>query len=149
MKRKGFTLVELLIVIIVIGILAGGMMLASASATDSARAATLVSDLRNAKAAGVVWFADNLNIEDSLLPAAWIAGTTATDFETYMDNVEKAKQLVFLAPTVSGVQCYFVGKANADARVGAKVVSLAAGTVFDAAGAPAVAGTNPIYMRVK
>ena len=59
MKRKGFTLVELLIVIVVIGILASMMMLASNEAVSSAKAATIISDLTNMKTAALAYYADN------------------------------------------------------------------------------------------
>ena len=59
--RKGFTLVELLIVIVVIGILSAMMMLSSTEAVSSARAADIISDLRNLKTAALAMYADNID----------------------------------------------------------------------------------------
>lgn len=56
--RRAFTLVELLIVMIIIGILAGMMMVSSGAATDNARAARIINDIRAMKAAAVLYHAE-------------------------------------------------------------------------------------------
>ncbi|MDR3353994.1 MAG: prepilin-type N-terminal cleavage/methylation domain-containing protein [Synergistaceae bacterium] len=58
-RSKGFTLVELLIVIIIIGIFTGIMFLiVSGDATDGAKAAKVVNDLRALKTAALMLFFD-------------------------------------------------------------------------------------------
>ncbi len=58
-KRKGFTLVELLIVIVVIGVLSAMMMLASNEAVTSAKALRIINDLSLIKRAVNAWYLDN------------------------------------------------------------------------------------------
>ena len=60
-KRKGFTLVELLIVIVVIGVLSAMMMLSSTEAVTSAKAAKIISDMRVMKTAILEWYMDNMD----------------------------------------------------------------------------------------
>ena len=62
--KKAFTLVELLIVIVVIGILSAMMMLSSTEAVGSAKAAKIINDLRNWRTAALSWYVDNLDRVD-------------------------------------------------------------------------------------
>ena len=60
-RRKGFTLVELLIVIVVIGILASMMMLSSTEAVTTAKATKIISNLRNLKTAALAYYIDSMD----------------------------------------------------------------------------------------
>jgi len=154
-KRKGFTLVELLIVIIVIGILAGAMMLASGSATDSAKASALISELRAAKAGGYIFVADLVGKSWTDIADYWtgIPGASFVSFD-FMDNEDKLQELDFQAPlvTVTGghsVLFLLVGKPVEDPVVAGKMVSMMGGALFKANGTRFEVGDPYAYMRVK
>lgn len=80
--RKGFTLVELLIVIVIIGVLAAAMLLSMGSATASAKATTIISDLRSMKSALLLLYADSMDN----MPAV---GNALTAIHAYIDNPSK------------------------------------------------------------
>jgi len=76
-KRKGFTLVELLIVIVIIGILAGAMMMLMGSSTDKAEATKVISDLRSMKGALLQYYSDH---------SGYPADGDVDDLGTYVDK---------------------------------------------------------------
>jgi prepilin-type N-terminal cleavage/methylation domain-containing protein len=58
-KRRGFTLVELLMVMVILGLLSGIALLRYIDIRNSARAASLAGDFRNVQVAALNYYADN------------------------------------------------------------------------------------------
>ena len=58
-NRKGFTLVELLIVIVVIGVLASMFILSSTESVTTAKASNIITNLQLLKRAVLAWHMDN------------------------------------------------------------------------------------------
>jgi general secretion pathway protein G len=76
-RKGGFTLVELLIVIMIIAILSGMMMLSTGSATDLAETVKVINDLRVLKSAALLYFVDHLE---------WPTDSEAASLDNYSDR---------------------------------------------------------------
>ena len=63
-NRKGFTLVELLLAIVVIGILSVMFMFSSSEAISTTKAATIVANLQTLQKATTAWYFDNMDKVD-------------------------------------------------------------------------------------
>ena len=132
-KAKGFTLVELLIVIIIIGILAGMMMLASGAATDKAKATKIVSNMRNIKAAAIMVYADN-NV--------WPLTASADVINGYLDQALVGQSLDYGVKAGTSND-YYVTFAFANTPTGVQ-------TKLKAFGAPVeLDGTTGVMMKIK
>ncbi len=60
-KQKGFTLVEVLIVIAVIGILASMMVISSNESVSTAKASNIITNLRNFSMAAMAYYTDKMD----------------------------------------------------------------------------------------
>lgn len=58
-KRKGFTLVELLIVVVIIGVLTSMMSISSVGSTDSAKASAIIGNLVTMRKAALADYIEN------------------------------------------------------------------------------------------
>lgn len=81
-SRKGFTLIEVLIVIAIIGILTAGMTLAAGGSRDAAEATRIIADLRTIKTAVLMWVADDPEGVDS----SKLTGDENNSLDKYLDR---------------------------------------------------------------
>ena len=130
MKRRGFTLVELLIVIVVIGVLSAMMMLSSTEAVTSARASNIVSNLRNLKTAATAMYVDRMDyptLTDGLYTGqgksidvavkymnngASSGGTSDANLNNYGMTTVGTKWYVYVSGVAENVQTKLKGRAQ-------------------------------------
>ncbi len=110
LRRKAFTLVELLIALIIIGILAGALLLTMANAQAKAEATKIVSNMKVIKSAAFLYYSDqgkwypeisgNLNKQDA-----------GTFLNPYLDSPKMTRYYsgaTFTGTPTSGFPQYFV-----------------------------------------
>ena len=146
-KRKGFTLVELLIVIVVIGVLSAMMMLSSTEAVTSAKASNIISNLTQLKKAVLSWYVDNLdkitvanngeykinndlvstyvnNHSDEILK--YLSNGTAIKLKNKSEEKEGNYILTGINLSKKWYICYVVGDAKSNNRLKEKLAAKAA-----------------------
>ena len=97
--RKGFTFIEFLIVITMLGVLSEVMMLTKSEAISSAKAGSIINNLRNIKFVVSTRYADSMDVyisePDSNLPneinkhISKYLGGDAEDLDNYYITVDK------------------------------------------------------------
>ncbi|MBQ8693751.1 MAG: prepilin-type N-terminal cleavage/methylation domain-containing protein [Synergistaceae bacterium] len=130
--RRGFSLVELMVVIVIMGILGAGVMLSSSSAVASARALTIINDLRSLKEAALLFYLDNPDTAPSL-----------DGLKTYIENPDKITASRYEVTQNTNTNIYFIGydltnepnKAEVKTRLGSRAKST--GLLGDTGDSPA------------
>jgi prepilin-type N-terminal cleavage/methylation domain-containing protein len=86
--KNGFTLVELLMVVMIIAILTGMTMLATGAAIDGAEAVRVINDLLDLKAASIMFYLDEEHWPDEVVGAGVFnsASALARSFDRYTDS---------------------------------------------------------------
>jgi hypothetical protein len=134
-------------VIFIIGILAGVVLLSTLSTSDAAKASVLVSNLRNAKAAGIVWFAENIDSGDADLSNEWTGVNMPSYLRKYVDT-ERINDLIFVHITNVG---YLVGEPGVPRAVIKKAIGQAGTSLVDENGVvlSALGGDAVVCVKVK
>ena len=152
---RRLTLLEwLILIIIVIFFLFGGEILYSCQgSSDSAPASTLISELRNAKAGGIMFLQDNKDLISADLLSIWpTLNAGRTSYDQYMDNPDKVRQLIFVVvpnAAPNNESWLMVGKQVRDPIYADKMIGMAGGALFNEAGGAFTRTDGVAFMRVK
>ncbi len=90
--HKGFTLVELLIVIAILGTLAASMMVSFGSSTASAKASAIAGNIDACITAAKLYYAENINTVTATSTAADFLNDGTGTNKTYISNWSKMSE---------------------------------------------------------
>jgi prepilin-type N-terminal cleavage/methylation domain-containing protein len=146
-RKGGFTLVELLIVIVIIGILAGMMMLTMGSATDGANASRIINDLRLLKSATLLYYADENQ---------WPDGDVLTGFNAdsklikYLDKPFASSYSGTVTVNTDTNDKFYYGLTPSPALSNkAKSKLISNGSVFGGSGATLTTAATTFFMSIR
>ncbi len=86
MKRKGFTLIEILIVVIILGILAAIVIPQFTDASNDARVSAMVSDLQTVRSQIELYKVQHLDEYPGTVGGAWTIGNFVTTLSNMTDE---------------------------------------------------------------
>ncbi len=158
MKRKGFTLVELLIVIAVLGALTAMMTLSSTNAAGAAKAASIINGLQTLRTAVQVYVAENsagdpivgeIDADDSTKSTGFLAVSGDYIDKATFDKI-KGKYTVVEGTDKGWYAGYSVGTTDTNTINKLKVRATEDGLLGAAASTTAYTGDSQetVYMRV-
>jgi len=140
-KAKGFTLVELLIVMVIIGILAGAMLLVMGFGKDKANATKIVSNLRSLKAAALMCYSDY---------GTW--PTSIDSLEPYMDRGIPSDDLATYSIATASDDYFILATLGSDATDGTKEkleqMAEESGLYGDTSGSVYKKNNNAVYVKL-
>ncbi|MDR3321049.1 MAG: prepilin-type N-terminal cleavage/methylation domain-containing protein [Synergistaceae bacterium] len=146
-RKGGFTLVELLIVIVIIGILAGMMMLTMGSATDGANASRVVNDLRLLKSASLLYFADESKWPDNDSTSGFNADSLLVK---YLDKPFASSYSGTVTVTTDSNAKFYYGLTPSPAlSAKAKTKLITNGSVFGSGGGTLNTAASTFFMSVR
>ena len=148
--RRGFTLVELLIVMVIIGILAGMLILVVGASSDKAEVAKLINNMNNVKYASLLYYANH-----AVCPQPGNASGWTMSLDKFLDRSLDLEEMELDIKSISGY--YLIGfvatSQNAPlARVHFQQLCEAESKgshLLNEQGKPYVAGTAKIYMVLR
>ena len=87
--RKGFTLVELLIVIAILGTLAATMTVSFGDSTASAKATTILNNIAAVKTAGLRYYSDHMLDDNSTASTLEFSNAKLADTDNFYIDIDK------------------------------------------------------------
>jgi prepilin-type N-terminal cleavage/methylation domain-containing protein len=146
LRERGFTLVELLIVTVIIGILAGMMVMVMGAATDGADAARLINDLRLVKSAVLLYYFANDDWPSRGLPEGASPALTA-NIEGYLDTPFAGRYSAGVFFSNSGGRIMY-GLSPDEFSAEARRKLLLNGSLYKSDGSQYDGGSGPFYTLV-